>query len=196
MVADCVSAANSTPSGPNVSGPIDLNAGPVAAAARSAAGTPDQDTSTVRTNADFRISDRIPVTPFPGPPRAVVSLNTEARMRRLPVLAAFLVFQAMTMAQQPAGQPAPSPPAPKAPKMASDEVMALLEKGQVFFLDVREPSEPELGRRIGKDDAHPRSAAAVQRSLYALPRGMERFREYIRTMTDAETGDLALHWWR
>src|SRR5687768_8220852 len=33
---------------------------------------------------------------------------------------------------------------------------------------------------------------AVQRELYAMPRGMERFREYIKTMTDAETGDLAL----
>ena len=32
----------------------------------------------------------------------------------------------------------------------------------------------------------------VQRDLYALPRGMERFREYIKTMTDAESGDLAL----
>jgi hypothetical protein len=32
----------------------------------------------------------------------------------------------------------------------------------------------------------------VQRELYSMPRGMERFREYIRTMTDAETGDLAL----
>lgn len=32
----------------------------------------------------------------------------------------------------------------------------------------------------------------VQRDLYAMPRGMERFREYIRTMTDSETGDLAL----
>jgi hypothetical protein len=32
----------------------------------------------------------------------------------------------------------------------------------------------------------------VQRDLYALPRGMERFREYIKTMTDAQTGDLAL----
>jgi hypothetical protein len=32
----------------------------------------------------------------------------------------------------------------------------------------------------------------VQRDLYALPRGIERFREYIKTMTDAETGDLAL----
>ena len=32
----------------------------------------------------------------------------------------------------------------------------------------------------------------IQRELYAMPRGMERFREYIKTMTDAETGDLAL----
>jgi hypothetical protein len=32
----------------------------------------------------------------------------------------------------------------------------------------------------------------IQRDLYALPRGMERFREYLKTMTDPETGDLAL----
>jgi hypothetical protein len=32
----------------------------------------------------------------------------------------------------------------------------------------------------------------VQRELYALPRGMERFREYIKAMTDGQTGDLAL----
>jgi hypothetical protein len=32
----------------------------------------------------------------------------------------------------------------------------------------------------------------VQRDLYAVPRGIERFREYIKTMTDADTGDLAL----
>ncbi|HEX4915438.1 MAG TPA: hypothetical protein VFV51_15885 [Vicinamibacterales bacterium] len=32
----------------------------------------------------------------------------------------------------------------------------------------------------------------VQRELYSLPRGMERFREYLKTMTDAATGDLAL----
>ena len=32
----------------------------------------------------------------------------------------------------------------------------------------------------------------VQRDLYAMPRGMERFREYIKTMVDAKTGDLAL----
>ena len=32
----------------------------------------------------------------------------------------------------------------------------------------------------------------IQRDLYAMPRGMERFREYIKTITDAESGDLAL----
>jgi len=32
----------------------------------------------------------------------------------------------------------------------------------------------------------------VQRDLYAVPRGTERFREYIKAMTNAETGDLAL----
>ena len=32
----------------------------------------------------------------------------------------------------------------------------------------------------------------VQRELYTMPRGMERFREYIKTMVDAQTGDLAL----
>ena len=32
----------------------------------------------------------------------------------------------------------------------------------------------------------------IQRDLYALPRGMERFRQYIKAMTDPETGDLAL----
>ena len=32
----------------------------------------------------------------------------------------------------------------------------------------------------------------VQRDLYAMPRGMERFREYIKTLTDPATGDLAL----
>jgi hypothetical protein len=32
----------------------------------------------------------------------------------------------------------------------------------------------------------------IQRDLYALPRGIERFREYIKTMTDPETGELAV----
>ena len=63
-------------------------------------------------------------------------------MRRLLIVAALLAVPVVTMAQQPA---APSAP-PNAPKMASDDVMALLEKGEVFFLDVREPSElAELG---------------------------------------------------
>ena len=65
-------------------------------------------------------------------------------MRRLPVLAAFLLIPIVVMAQ--AGQP-PAPAAqPKAPKMASDDVWTLVEKGEVFFLDVREPKElEELG---------------------------------------------------
>jgi hypothetical protein len=32
----------------------------------------------------------------------------------------------------------------------------------------------------------------VQRDLYRMPRGMDRFRAYLRTMTDPETGDLDL----
>jgi len=32
----------------------------------------------------------------------------------------------------------------------------------------------------------------IQRDLYSMPRGMERFRAYIRTMTNADTGDLEL----
>lgn len=67
-------------------------------------------------------------------------------MRRLLVVGMLLVVPVMTMAQQPA---TPSTQ-PQAPKMASDEVMALLEKGEVFFLDVREPSElEELGTLEG-----------------------------------------------
>jgi predicted sulfurtransferase len=70
-------------------------------------------------------------------------------MRRLLIVAALLVVTApvsIAMAQQsatPAAQP-------QAPKMASDDVMALLEKGEVFFLDVREPKElEELGTLEG-----------------------------------------------
>jgi hypothetical protein len=33
---------------------------------------------------------------------------------------------------------------------------------------------------------------AVQRDLYRVPRGPARFRDYLRTMIDADTGDLAL----
>jgi hypothetical protein len=61
-------------------------------------------------------------------------------MRRLIVLAAFLL-PAVALAQAP--PPAQPPAEPKAPKMASDDVWALVEKGEVFFLDVREPWELE-----------------------------------------------------
>ena len=66
-------------------------------------------------------------------------------MRRLPALAALLLLPSLALAQvPPPGQPAPPPT--KAPKMASDDVLALVEKGEVFFLDVREPKElEELG---------------------------------------------------
>jgi len=67
-------------------------------------------------------------------------------MRRLLLVAALSMVPVFAMAQQsstPAAQP-------QAPKMASDDVMALLEKGEVFFLDVREPSElEELGTLEG-----------------------------------------------
>lgn len=68
-------------------------------------------------------------------------------MRRLLLLAALFAVPVLAMAQQPAGTPSTPP---NAPKMASDEVMALLEKGEVFFLDVREPRElEELGTLEG-----------------------------------------------
>jgi Rhodanese-like domain len=66
-------------------------------------------------------------------------------MKRLLALAALLLLPSLVMAQTPtppAGQAAP-PAQPNAPKMASDDVMALIEKGEVFFLDVREPDELE-----------------------------------------------------
>ena len=72
-------------------------------------------------------------------------------MRRLPAIAAFLLLPTLVMAQNPppASQAAPAAK-PQAPKMASDDVMALLEKGEVFFLDVREPKElAELGTLEG-----------------------------------------------
>ena len=73
-------------------------------------------------------------------------------MRRLPVVAALLLLPSLAMAQPPSSAPAPAAPAakPQAPKIASDDVMALLEKGEVFFLDVREPKElEELGTLEG-----------------------------------------------
>jgi hypothetical protein len=65
-------------------------------------------------------------------------------MRRLPVVAAIVLLPCLAAAQTPSGGgQAPAPAPPKAPKMASDDVLALVEKGEVFFLDVREPKELE-----------------------------------------------------
>lgn len=73
-------------------------------------------------------------------------------MIRALALSALLLSPAAAQGHQ-AGSPGPSaaPAAaqastPKAPKMASDDVLTLLEKKQIFFLDVREPNElEELG---------------------------------------------------
>jgi hypothetical protein len=77
--------------------------------------------------------------------------SAEVRMRRLIVGAALLFLPVLVMAQS-STPPAQVEPAakPQAPKMSSDDVMALLEKGEVFFLDVREPKElVELGTLEG-----------------------------------------------
>jgi hypothetical protein len=80
----------------------------------------------------------------------IVSPITEDSMRRLLVLGTFLAFPAIAMAQQPAAPPATSSAQPKAQRMASDDVAAMMEKGEVFFLDVREPKElEELGTLEG-----------------------------------------------
>ena len=63
-------------------------------------------------------------------------------MRYLIAIATLVLLPTIAFAQT---TPPPSAP-PNAPKMASDDVMALLEKGEIFFLDVREPRElEELG---------------------------------------------------
>ena len=65
------------------------------------------------------------------------------------VIALVLLAPTLAMAQTgtPTSAQGQSPPAqPQAPKMASDDVLTLVEKGEVFFLDVREPKElEELG---------------------------------------------------
>jgi hypothetical protein len=68
------------------------------------------------------------------------------------LIAALAIWQpAATAQQQPAATASQTPAAqPQAQKMASDDVMALLERGEVFFLDVREPKEiEELGTLEG-----------------------------------------------
>jgi hypothetical protein len=67
-------------------------------------------------------------------------------MRCLLASAAVLLLPLMAAAQSNPPASAQPPAQPKAPKMASDDVLALVEKGEVFFLDVREPKElEELG---------------------------------------------------
>ena len=67
-------------------------------------------------------------------------------MRRLLAMTALLLLPSLGMAEQTASSQPASPAQPQAPKMASDDVLVLLEKGEVFFLDVREPRElTELG---------------------------------------------------
>jgi hypothetical protein len=75
----------------------------------------------------------------------------EVRMRHVVCCVALLFLPVLAMAQATTPPAQGSPAAkPQAPKMSSDDVMALLEKGEVFFLDVREPKElEELGTLDG-----------------------------------------------
>jgi predicted sulfurtransferase len=69
-------------------------------------------------------------------------------MRTFAAIAAFLLLPSLAPAQPapPAAAQGDPSPQPQAPRMASDDVLALVEKGEVFFLDVREPKElEELG---------------------------------------------------
>ena len=67
-------------------------------------------------------------------------------MRRVLFMAAVLLLPSLAIAYQTASPAQPATAGPKAQKMTSDDVMARLEKGDVFFLDVREPRElAELG---------------------------------------------------
>lgn len=70
----------------------------------------------------------------------------EVSMRGLGILAALVLLPSLAMAHQKATPDQATQAQPKAQKMSSDEVMERLEKGDVFFLDVREPKElAELG---------------------------------------------------
>ena len=68
-------------------------------------------------------------------------------MKRLLAVTTLLLLPSGVMADRHSqAAPQSSSPQPNAQKMASDDVMALVEKGEVFFLDVREPKElEELG---------------------------------------------------
>lgn len=71
-------------------------------------------------------------------------------MRAKLVVGALVLAPLIAFATAFAAQPQPVAAEPKAPRMASDDVMAKLEKGEIFFLDVREPKElEELGTLEG-----------------------------------------------
>ena len=62
----------------------------------------------------------------------------------------------------------PPPAQPKAQKMASDDVLALVEKGEVFFLDVREPKELE---ELGTFDGYVNiPLGQIEKRLAEIPR--------------------------
>src|SRR5688572_15348230 len=88
-----------------------LNEGlvPLVALVSSAAGTPDQETTTVRINADFRNRDRMQELLFQLHQGRIVSPNTEDCMRRLLVIGALLAVPVYPMAQQSATPAAPQP---------------------------------------------------------------------------------------
>ncbi len=63
-------------------------------------------------------------------------------MPRALAIVTVLLLPSFAMAHRsPPPSRAQTAPTPKAQKMTSDDVMVLLEKGEVFFLDVREPKE-------------------------------------------------------
>jgi predicted sulfurtransferase len=67
-------------------------------------------------------------------------------MRPLITASALLLVVGIAMAQSTQGGGQTPSSSPTAQRMTSDEVMGLLEKGEIFFLDVREPKElEELG---------------------------------------------------
>ena len=72
-------------------------------------------------------------------------------MLRTTIVTFLLIAPSLAAAQAaPTSPAAPQADAPKAQRMASDDVQALLDAGKVFFLDVREPKElEELGTLDG-----------------------------------------------
>lgn len=89
-------------------------------------------------------------------------------MRRLLLGVCAALFATSAFAQTPAPSAAPAPAPPQAPKMDSDDVFALVEQGQVFFLDVREPKELE---ELGTFDGYVNiPLGQIQKRLAEIPK--------------------------